>query len=117
MAGRWVFAYVLVTGFLALTGCGKDAPVAAGPQGTYDQHCAKCHAQAGEKGGPPAVGGSKGPKLEKIGAEPGRNAEYLAAYIRDPKSVKPGAKMMPAFGDKLSEAQIKELAEWLAAKK
>jgi mono/diheme cytochrome c family protein len=117
MASRWAFTGALVWGFLALAGCGKDAPVATGPQGTYDLHCARCHAQAGEPSGP-GVGGSRGPNLAKIGAEPGHNAEYLAAYIRDPKSVKADAKkLMPAFGDKLSEAQIKELAEWLAAKK
>lgn len=114
MAGRWAFA--LVVGALGLTGCGKDAPVAAGPQGTYDQHCAQCHARAGEKGGP-GIGGSRGPKLDKIGGQTGITAEYLAAYIRDPRAAKPGAKLMPAFGDKLSEAQITELAEWLAAKK
>ncbi|WP_227254813.1 c-type cytochrome [Frigoriglobus tundricola] len=73
-------------------------------------------AQAGQPGGP-GVGGSRGPNLAKIGAEPGHTAEYLAAYIRDPRSAKPGAKLMPAFGDKLSDAQIQELAEWLAAKK
>ena len=116
MASRWAFAVVLVTGFLGLAGCGKDPPVATGPQGTYDQHCAQCHAQAGQPSGP-GIGGSRGPNLTKIGAEPGRTAEYLAAYIRDPKGAKPGAKLMPAFGDKLSDAQIKELAEWLAAKK
>lgn len=116
MARRWVFVVLLVGGSLGLVGCGKSAPVAAGPQGTYDQHCAQCHAQAGQPGGP-GVGGSRGPNLAKIGAEPGRTAEYLAAYIRDPRSAKSGTKLMPAFGDKLSDAQIKELAEWLAARK
>ena len=116
MARRWVFVVALVWGFLGLVGCGKNAPVADGPQGIYDQHCAQCHAQAGQPGGP-GIGGSRGPNLAKIGAEPGHTAEYLAAYIRDPKSAKPGAKLMPAFGDKLTDVQIKELAEWLAAKK
>jgi mono/diheme cytochrome c family protein len=79
-------------------------------------HCAKCHARAGEPGGPD-IGGSRGPDLSKIGGNRDRNAEWFAMWIRDPKSVKPDAKLMPAFKDKLTEEQIRELAEWLAAKK
>jgi mono/diheme cytochrome c family protein len=108
--------FALTFALVALAGCGDSQPPAPGPQGTYDRHCAECHAQAGEPGGP-GVGGSRGPNLSKIAERPGRTAEWLAEYIRDPKTAKPGAKLMPAFGDKLSAAQIKELAEWLAAKK
>jgi cytochrome c551 len=98
-----------------LTGCGKSEPVASGPQGIYDQNCARCHARAGQPGGP-SRGGSTGPSLEKIGQE--HNAEWLADFIRDPRSKRPDAhKIMPVFGGKLSEEQIKELAAWLAAKK
>lgn len=116
MVGRWVGAYGLVAVVGAAAGCGAGEPAAAGPQGTYDAHCAKCHARAGEPGGP-SMGGSRGPDLSKIGANKGRTAEWFAAWIRDPKSVKPDAKLMPAFKDTLTEAQIKELADWLAAKK
>lgn len=108
--------FALLCSLAALIGCGESKPPAAGPQGLYDVHCAKCHAQAGEEGGP-GVGGSRGPNLSKIAERPGRTAEWLADYIRDPKATKPGAKLMPAFGDTLTAAQIKELAEWLAAKK
>lgn len=113
---RWGGVALVMIVFLAIAGCGPSQPVAAGPQGLYDQHCAKCHARAGEPGGP-SIGGSRGPDLSKIGANKGRNAEWFAAWIRDPKSVDPNAKLMPAFKDKLTDAQIKELAEWLAAKK
>lgn len=115
MAGRWVAAFVLFA-CVMLSGCGPSKPVATGPQATYDQHCAKCHARAGEPGGP-SLGGSRGPDLSKIGGNRGRNAEWFAAYIRDPKSVKPEARLMPAFKDTLTDEQIQELAEWLAAKK
>jgi mono/diheme cytochrome c family protein len=112
---RGAVASVLFVSACVLVGCGKGEPAAVGPQGTYDQHCAKCHARAGQPGGP-SLGGSKGPSLEKIGKE--HDAEWLAEFIRDPRSKRPDAgKMMPAFGDKLTDAQIKELAEWLAAKK
>jgi mono/diheme cytochrome c family protein len=115
MGSRWAVAYVLVVCFCVLAGCGKGDPAATGPKVTFDQNCANCHAQAGEPGGP-GRGGSKGPNLSKIGAEPGRTADWLADFIRDPKSKRADAKM-PGFGGKLKDEQIRELAEWLAAKK
>jgi mono/diheme cytochrome c family protein len=111
MLVRFALAFALI----ALVGCDSSKP-AAGTQGLFDQHCARCHAQAGEPGGP-GVGGSRGPHLAKIAERPGRTAEWIAEYIRDPQAAKPGAKMMPAFEGTLTAAQIKELAEWLAAKK
>jgi mono/diheme cytochrome c family protein len=116
MTGRCAVAIVLVWCVSAVIGCGKGEPVAAGPQGTYDQHCARCHARAGQPGGPD-IGGSKGPPLSDVPNRPGRTKEWVADYIRDPKSVKPDAKMMPAFRGTLTEAQINELAEWLTTKK
>src|SRR3954464_54021 len=100
---RGAVAFVLGVASCVLVGCGKGEPVAAGPQGTYDQHCAKCHARAGQPGGP-GVGGSRGPSLEKIGKE--HDAAWLAEFIRDPKSKRADAKLMPAFDDKLTDAQI-----------
>ena len=104
-----------------LAGCGGEAaktdPSITDPKTLFDMHCAKCHAQAGQPGGPPAVGSSRGPNLSKIGSEPGRTAEYLAGFIRDPKSKDPGAKMMPGFNGTLTDEQIRALAEYLAAKK
>jgi mono/diheme cytochrome c family protein len=116
MVWRGAVAYVLVAYVLSLAGCGKSDPGEGGPKVTYENHCAKCHARSGEPGGP-GIGGSRGPDLSKVGANPAHTAEWLADYIRDPKSKRPDAKLMPAFGGKLTEAQIKELAEWLAAKK
>ena len=109
MVRRCVVAYAVFAACV-FAGCGKGEPVAGGPQGTYDQHCAKCHAQAGEPGGP-SRGGSKGPKLEA-----NHSADWLADYIRDPKSKNPDSRM-PAFGGTVPDDRIKELAGWLAAKK
>jgi mono/diheme cytochrome c family protein len=114
MAGRWAVGFVFFA--LVLGGCGPKPAPAAGPQGLYEQHCAKCHACAGEPGGP-SIGGSRGPDLSHIGSNKGRDAEWFAKWIRDPKSVDPNARLMPAFKDTLSEEQIRELAGWLAAKK
>jgi mono/diheme cytochrome c family protein len=99
-----------------IAGCG-GAPVASGPSGLFDVHCAKCHAQAGQPGGPPSIGSSKGPDLAKITTRPGRDADYIARFIRDPKGVKPDAKLMPAFAGKLTDDEIRSLAEYVAAMK
>lgn len=119
MFRRCVVAYLLFACAHALLGCGgrKTDPNEMSPQVLFDQHCAKCHARAGQPGGPD-IGGSVGPDISKVGAQ--RDAKWLADYIRDPKSIKPGAqgaRMMPAFGQTLSDAQIRSLAEYLAAQK
>jgi mono/diheme cytochrome c family protein len=104
--------------FALLAGCGKSSQHPPGsPEALFDDHCARCHAQKGEPGGPPGVGSSKGPNLSKIGAAPGRDADYIAKFIRDPRSAKPNAKLMPAFEGELSEEEIRKLAEYLAARK
>jgi mono/diheme cytochrome c family protein len=114
---RGFVAPVLLAGMVfVLAGCGPEKPVAAGPEGLYEVHCARCHARAGEPGGP-RLGGSKGPDLTHIGSAKGMTKEWLADYIRDPNSKRPDQRTMPAFGDKMSDEQIRSLAEWLAAKK
>ncbi|MBA4191386.1 MAG: hypothetical protein C0467_25685 [Planctomycetaceae bacterium] len=100
-----------------LAGCGEPAaPIAPGPEGLYQHYCAKCHARAGEPGGP-IIGGSKGPDLTHIGSATGMTVDWLTDYISNPKSRRPDARLMPAFNDKMTPEQIRSLAEWLAAKK
>ena len=101
---------------VVLPGCGPSKPASSEPQDLYDFHCARCHARAGEPGGP-SLGGSQGPDLSHIGSAKGMTAEWLAAYIRDPKSIRPDAKLMPAFEGKMTDAEIRGLAEWLSKKK
>jgi cytochrome c553 len=101
--------------FCTLTGCGSSQPAATGPKGHFDQHCARCHAQAGEPGGP-KLGSSKGPNLTHIGSEPGRTADWIADYIREPKP-KSGKTHMPGFQGTLKDEEIRALAEYLAAQK
>jgi mono/diheme cytochrome c family protein len=101
-----------------LAGCGRSyvhPPDSA--EGLFERHCAECHAQAGQPGGPPGVGSSKGPKLDKIGAAKGRDVDYFIRFIRDPRSVRAEAKLMPAFGEELTAKEIRTLAEFLAGKK
>ena len=109
----WFVAWVVLAG-VVVAGCGPTGPTAPGPKGLFDFHCAECHAQAGQPGGPPSIGSSKGPNLSRIGSATGRDAAYFEKFIRDPRSVRPEAKLMPAFGDKLTADEIRSLAEYLA---
>lgn len=101
-----------------LSGCGKqasDAPPIGDPKILFDMHCGKCHAQAGEPGGP-KLGSSKGPNLTHIGSEPGHGADWLASYIRNPKSQSSDARM-PKFEGVMKDEEIRTLAEHLAKQK
>ena len=73
----------------------------------FSRNCYACHTIAG-------AGGDEGPKLTTIGKK--LDAATIAARITNPKSVSADAEM-PAFGDKLSAAEINALAAWLAAHK
>lgn len=77
-------------------------PAASGGKGVFDQHCTKCH-----------VGG-KAPDLSSVGAK--HDAEWIAEHTKNPKAHKPMSKM-PAFAEKLSAADIKAVADHLAAQK
>lgn len=106
--------------FLLAAGCSPSVPKVdpgvTDPEELFQIQCARCHARAGEPGGP-NYGGSTGPPLAKIGSATGMTAEYLAEYIRDPSTKRQVSGVMPAFGGKLTDEQIKALAAWLANKK
>jgi cytochrome c551 len=112
----FILALGLTVSYSALHGCGPSKPASSEPEALYEFHCARCHARAGEPGGP-SLGGSKGPDLGRIGSAKGMTAEWLASYIRNPKSVRPDAKMMPAFEGEMTEGEIQAMAEWLSKKK
>ncbi|WP_290643628.1 nitrite reductase, partial [Aquabacterium sp.] len=75
------------------------APIAA-PHQLFQQHCATCHGEQRT--------GGMGPALLPESLERLRKAEALKVIT----SGRP-ATQMPAFGDKLSEAQINQLATWI----
>jgi len=77
-------------------------------------------------GGPPGGGpggrgpggpGGRAPDLGKVGDDAEHTVEWLAAFVRDPKSQKADARM-PAFGaEKINDADLQALAEYLASLK
>jgi mono/diheme cytochrome c family protein len=94
---------------LGICGCHNSTAKTDDPRVLYQQHCAGCHAQAGEPGGP-AVGASRGPNLADLGRR--RAPEWVADYIRQPINRRPNARM-PAFAGTFSEEQIRTLAAYL----
>ncbi len=85
----------------------------------FEANCARCHTigGAGEGGGGRGRGRSRGPDLASVGRDPSHTIDWLMAFIRDPKSQKPEARM-PKFDDsKISQQELRALAEFLASLK
>jgi mono/diheme cytochrome c family protein len=80
-------------------------PYAAGKQ-VFQRRCARCH-RIGESGR-----GGQGPDLATIGRT--RDADWLKAFIRDPQSQKPNARMRPV---NLSDEDLRAVAVYLASLK
>ena len=59
---------------------------------------------------------AKGPDLSHVGADAKHTTAWLIEHIRNPKAHKPDSRM-PAFEGKISEEDLKELAEYLASLK
>lgn len=73
----------------------------------YTENCSSCHELNG-------AGGHIGPDLTNIGER--RPLSFLEAFTRDPASVLPGSTM-PAFKNKLSDEQIKDISAYLFSQK
>jgi mono/diheme cytochrome c family protein len=91
-----------------------DAGDVAPGRKVFDAHgCAKCHSIGEQAGAPPRKG--KGPNLRHVGAE--HAADWIAAHIRDPKSHKAESSMPKYTEDKIGDADLKALADYLASLK
>jgi mono/diheme cytochrome c family protein len=76
--------------------------------------CMQCHTYSGD--GSSNVGA---PDLTDIGAQSGKDAAYFAKYVSNPRDF--GNQVMPVFGAEhggsLSEQQLQQVGEFLAASK
>jgi mono/diheme cytochrome c family protein len=109
----------------------ESGPHAAGKKVFVANGCFRCH-NIGSIGAPPAPspgfppgpggpggpgrGGNRGPDLAKIGSNPEHTVDWLVEFIRKPQSKKAKARM-PAFEGKISEPDLRALAEYLASLK
>lgn len=103
------------------------------------QGCNRCHAvgdaavaggppmggpPGGGPGGPPGAGGppggrggppgARGPNLAKLGEDPEHTKEWIAEYVKNPKSKKEDSRM-PPFDGKISEDDLTHLVDYLAS--
>jgi len=69
------------------------------------KRCGMCHKIEGK-------GGKIGPDLSHVGRT--RDHDWLMAFMKNPKKMSPGAKMMPVRG---AEAELSALADYLLSQK
>ena len=80
-----------------------------GPPMKYIQYCVNCHGAKGEGG---QQGPLKFPPLLNVSAKPQRTVSDIVELLKDPAAygLQPP---MRSFSDKLSDAEMKEIAEWV----
>jgi mono/diheme cytochrome c family protein len=81
-------------------------------QAIFEAQCIRCHRSGG--GGPGRGRGGRGPDLSRIGAK--HPVDWLQEHIRDPRSHNPNSRM-PGFEEKLSQEELRSVAEYLASLK
>ncbi len=96
-------AAVLLSGLAAA----QDGDVAAGKQLYEAKLCNVCHTRAGEAGPMAEVGGSLDDLADR------RSADWIARYLKDPRSVIPDAQMPPT---ELTDRQIADLTAFLLSR-
>ena len=95
-------------GLAMLVTLGASSAYAGDPPASYDKKCKLCHSIGG-------VGGKqaeKGGPLDGVGSK--RDAAWLEAYLRDPKSKIPDAKM-PKL--KYDDAELKAFVDYMLSLK
>lgn len=87
----------------------KENLVSGGPPEMYSKFCSQCHGKSGEGA---RLGGAQFPPLLGVSAKPRRTVDDIIALLKDPKAY--GLEQpMASFTGKLSEEQMKEIAEFV----
>jgi ubiquinol-cytochrome c reductase cytochrome b subunit len=92
-----------------ITLAATSASSSGGAPEMYTKFCANCH---GAKGQGAQQGALRFPPLLNVAAKPHRSVEDIVALLKDP----PAYGLQPpmrSFANKLSEEQMREIAEWI----
>jgi mono/diheme cytochrome c family protein/uncharacterized protein YbaR (Trm112 family) len=101
-------------------GASRTVPVAAEADRSsaavalFQANCARCHSAGGDSAGGGRGGRGRGPNLSREGAK--RTADWLLDHMRNPTVHNPNSKM-PSFEGKITEDDLRSLAEYLAGLK
>jgi len=93
-----------------ITGASAAPDAAAGnPPDVYVKFCAQCHGTSGEGG---RQGPFRFPPLVNVSTKPRRTPDDIVALLKDPTAygLQPP---MTSFAAKLTEEQMREIADWL----
>jgi ubiquinol-cytochrome c reductase cytochrome b subunit len=93
-----------------ITGASAAPDAAAGnPPDVYLKFCAQCHGTSGEGG---RQGPFRFPPLVNVSTKPRRTSDDIVALLKDPTAygLQPP---MTSFAAKLTEEQMREIADWL----
>ena len=94
---------------LTLASASAPAEAAGGAPAIYLEFCANCHGQNGEGA---RQGRLNFPPLLDVPAKPRRTVDDIVGLLKDPTAygLQPPMK---SFSDKLTEQQMREIAEWI----
>jgi mono/diheme cytochrome c family protein len=96
----------------------EKGPFAAGIKVFNTKRCGMCHTVTGEAPGRPSyMGPPKGPDLVKVGADPIHTREWLKVQIRTPKEHKASGRMPEHGNDKINDADLDKLLDYLTSLK
>jgi mono/diheme cytochrome c family protein len=94
---------------ITLAAASTPASTAGGPPEMYTKFCANCH---GSQGQGAQQGPLRFPPLLDVPTKPRRSVDDIVALLKDPTAygLQPP---MRSFSDKLTEPQMREIAEWI----
>lgn len=104
MARKQLIGGVVMLAFWLTTGARVSAAVEEGKTAFESKKCISCHSLGSAKGAMAKLGGP----LDGIGAK--RDAAWMKAYLADPKSQIPNAKMPK---QNLNDKELDELVQYM----
>jgi mono/diheme cytochrome c family protein len=99
-----VIAYCSLAVIAIVTALAACSSSSKGAEVFRREKCMDCHTLKGK-------GGSVGPNLTYVGSK--RSRDYIIQQIQDPKSHNPNTEM-PSFRDRLTDQELRDLADYLS---